>query len=636
MSERFFIHGASVVLGDAPHTSRALQKWLRQIPFSNGSGWALCTSSTRTTRRGVLADSVDQVGQFAADLKRVSWDEFKTRPFHGYTEAVVIGTQVADEDQHDGAVALHVSRIDGPVKVEFGREDGVVLPAVPDCEVSSLLRMAFAYHCVVSGVLPGQSEPRLWWARERTARIGRWAVSCTETIQPLSFYRPEVFTTRADSMDDLVSNIATSASESKGVLGAAIVAEPWDMRSKLDEAMELAAQGRRFSNGIWIEDARPRKAMFVTTGPFELSPRTGSSLAVSLPNWREAYPSTLKNSTWTGGSQQKSSRSAQHVAIGEWFARQLYKLTSSVFGDHEVLAESIAGRYFVDNKTTYDSELWSELLAGDFASLREWFAAQSDVAGATAEEMRWQSWLMVGPVEFVAEKIAEHPQVFMPVIRTSNECIISGTPEALDEVLLDLLNSPRVMATELHFSAVLHCDPARSGNEAWKKWWKPAEAPAMVHETLDLRKAIKQARTEGFETFIDIGPTGQFANWVDRELGETQRVCVPTSRIGVWGPIQLFNAAARLEAAGMDVDFAPLQDLGVEAPELNWVELPEEQQNPILNEIRELQHQITRIQAEHLRFESQLHDAQIKAGRAATDALLASLDALLSESKTAP
>ena len=639
MSTRFYIHGISIVYGDCPCTSVYLERWLSGRRPRSGSGRVLLNRAIEGTRHDLLAESAVQLGEFDALIPRVHWDTFRRQPFRGYDQALVVATQVetqeAVDEQLDAAVVLHISRIDGPTYVKFGAEATATLPGVTEGPVAALLRLALSFACVRFGVRPNSSDPALWWDRVREVGVGRWTVGSALPVEPLPFERPVVWQGAAETREELVSRAAGLKPGGEGAHRLVVVAPVWELPSKLAEAADIVASGRSFSQGIWVSDQAPRpepeRHAFAAPGPWDITPRSGGALAAVVPSWRAAYPEPLRNASWTGGNDDQLSHTSQQIALGQWFCTQMWSMGSALLGQADVLTESIAGHYFwQEPQTTYNHPIWQEQLAGDFSTLREWLASRHDIEAATAEQMMWQSWLVLGPLDVVEKAIEGHPGVFQVSIRTANECVVAGTPEALDDVLLELLNSPRVMASELPFCAVLHCPAAASSQDSWEQWWQPQTAPP-VHEPFDLRPTIHHAHQDGVTTFLDIGWSGHFANWIDRVLPEQEHHAIALSKPATWGPTQLFFAAGQLLALGLPVDMDVLRTIGSASTRATWMDLPDAVEGfaEVIETFQTVQTRLAELQHNFVAMQTEAHTEYVNAQSAALETLTQALSQLL-------
>ena len=146
-----------------------------------------------------------------------------------------------------------------------------------------------------------------------------------------------------------------------------------------------------------------------------------------------------------------------------------------------------------------------------------------------------------------------------------------GDDDAIDEVMLRLLNSPRMHATQLELDVAFHSSAAEPHAAALASLFG---VDGLDHVE-DIGDRVLDAWTRGARIFVDVGPRAGFSHWIPRILeGKPHEVIAldPTMQ----GPPALVDALVRLAAVGRDVSLAALKPLmcpvepSHRLPDLGW------------------------------------------------------------------
>lgn len=624
MIDRFVIEDVSIVFGSCDHTAAFLMAWWTGSHIERQAQEVLLPANVvaRGSRQNMLELSV--CGGLEPGLPTVSWSQFRHEAFSNHPRLVVVGSATgSDDDPLDVAVALQVSRqSEGGVDVERADYDAWIapLPRVPDA-IETLLAIALSAACCRHAVKPGRRVPEIWTGPRR-ARIGEWRLTSDAAALPLAMRRPKIHTFTGHDHEDLRQAIAEGRPAGDEPLRLTVVSRDEELERRLSETRSMLAAGRTFSRSIHLARAlESTRAELVFSGLSSSYTGVGHDWLVAVPAWRDGAPDPSHDEVMT------------RVRQTYWWqqrAVELMRLAQFEFeGFRGVSIGAVFGDWALNSPERFQelesSSLFRRELAGDYAAPREYWANQGHVEAATNDAIIWQCWAVVGPLETVHEVVDSSDLVYITEVRSDHECVVCGLPGALDEVLAALLDSPKIQVEELECREVLHCEPASPAIDAVGDAMEHAFV-SQVAKTLDLRPLWRDAWEQGTRVFVETGPRCLAAHWIEREIDDAgAHLSVSLDRRLGWGPLEIYDFAARLWAHGIRFDIEAIEGLltfderpmrlhalsDVEDSHLRWVDAPS-----VADRFAETQREATEahlsyIEAQSSAFESLL-DAQLK------------------------
>lgn len=195
---------------------------------------------------------------------------------------------------------------------------------------------------------------------------------------------------------------------------------------------------------------------------------------------------------------------------------------------------------------------------------------------------RWAMWNVLAPVGDVRAAIAGEARVHLAIINTANDTVIGGDRDACDRVVEALgrrrcrpvaynlaCHVPEVRQAfhqpwlDIHTRAVTAMPGVRHYSNGINGAYEVStDACAEVitrqaEHTLDFPATIEAAYADGVRIFVEHGPAGACTNFITEILGDRAHLAIQLDRRDK-NIEQLFEVAAALVAAGVDVDHRAL------------------------------------------------------------------------------
>lgn len=573
----FFIGDVALLFGDSSHTSEFFAGWLRgHWPNRQASFVNLRQVPAHGTRRAFLLRAVlCELG--AHESRVISYAEFVER---GAPPGSVVAAACCG-DEGDFAVAFVVAE-DG-VQVTPTRGSEWALP-IPDLPTAVLAPFSLGLAALVArhGYRPGKMpEPH-----DGPVRVGQTSVSALAHL-PLKV-RQRVL------VDEEVASVPV-----------VMATPPLELEQLREEAAEMVAAGRTFDRNISVRQPCPGKVAICFNGTSVATPGLPGSWDVHfrVPEFAQAVGLLERTLRWHQFIENLLADCGLRadVRLGHSVGRV------SAFGDVEASLKRLEGTELLDE------------LSGGFGAVRTHYAHSGRVDAASGEDQIWQAWLVLGPVETVEKVVAGQPLVELTERRGPLECVIAGFPDAIDLVMLELLNSPRMHATDLDTDLAVHTTAAAN---------RAAELQRVfgvdgLDRCEDIEPQVRAAWEAGVRVFVDVGPRAGFSHWIPRILeGLPHQVVAIDGAMA--GPLAAIDGLTRLRSLGLDVDlrgfepiFEPQVGTRVRLP-------PHEAPTDWLVEAQRIQAEIV---AAHQRF--------VARQRTALDAMLAAHRAALVELSSA-
>ena len=243
-------------------------------------------------------------------------------------------------------------------------------------------------------------------------------------------------------------------------------------------------------------------------------------------------------------------------------------------------------------------QLFTEEIGGEMGAVqREW-----------GIDVQWETWTVLAPVDTVQALVDAEPFVELSVIHSDKDCIIAGQAEGCQRVCqaigtrsclrlhydlavhMPALNQVRSRWLGLHRRTVVVQPNVRIYSAGYGKAYTPSEEAcaeailAQANQTLDFRRVIETAWSDGVRVFVEHGPQASCSRWIRDILGDREAVVVALDRKGA-GMTATLGAAASLWTAGVELNLDSLllqvtQGRPAQSPTLSFSAHPEPIQIP--------------------------------------------------------
>jgi PfaB family protein len=473
----------------------------------------------------------------------------------------------------------------------------------------ALLRVALGVGAVAHACRPGRDTlegPLPWMTSNgsRTAVVGGLAI--TSDRPPLPVPRGDAPRIEVFRGADRESVISAWEKGEPGGEGPAILAVVVDRTREVEDIDALLRAGRHFGDSFAFREAPIEGELgFVFTGSASPYRGMGRELFAHVPEAWQAVARRCGDAK-AGAAADTIFGHDDVLSPNEQIFSATFLSQAHAWVTREVLGlkpEAAIGYSMGESSALYalgvwddlddmlvelpESDIFEHLLSGDYAAIRKAWSAAGHVEAATADDIPWANWTLIGPVDDVIAAVADEPLVHVAMINTDNECVIGGYREACDRVLQKVLNSPKAHAAELPTPVAIHVPEAGEAASAYRALHRrpvvdtpdirfysnathepyavatDACADAQVAQataTLDFRKTVERAWEDGVRIFVEHGPRSLCTNWINRILGDREHVAVSLDVQGRDSLRSLFLAAAHLIAAGVPVEHAALTE----------------------------------------------------------------------------
>ncbi len=198
------------------------------------------------------------------------------------------------------------------------------------------------------------------------------------------------------------------------------------------------------------------------------------------------------------------------------------------------------------------------------------------------DQASWAVWNALAPVDDVRLAVTAEPRVHLAIINTHDDVVIAGDAEACQRVV-SVIGQTRCVKVDYNLAchvpevaAAFHDDwvdvhtrrveavpevrfYSNGANGAYKVTTEACASviTAQAEATIDFPATIEAAYADGVRIFVEHGPAGACTNFINKILAGREFVAVQLDRKGR-GLDQVFDAAAALLAAGVDVDIEAL------------------------------------------------------------------------------
>ena len=545
----------------------------------------------------------------------------------------IAGELAHDQPPADAAVVLVVRRLSDAraqgLNVLAVLDDGAPEPWTFDSAraraafgyphaAQGLLDVALTAHCCGHAVQPGSRNAAPWLVDRGEARQG---VVKTRTIgaqhvslglrsdgsaRPLPRARkPHLAFAHGADRTAVIANLRAGVFVDRPTQSArvAVVATPTQLAAHAAATADALQTGRTFGDDFFYrEGTLDGEVAFVFTGSATAYPGMGGDLIAHAPQLVEGHAGPAP--AWLYDGSAADGDVAREIWATSWLSQVHAHLSTDVLGlspDAAIgysLGESSAlfalgawGDFDELLQQLPASKLFQNELAGDFAAIRAAWVADGHIDAATGQSKIWENWTILGDVDKVRTLAQNEPLCEVTIVNADDECVLGGSPDAIERVLLKLLDDPKVQATQLPQSVAVHTTHAASVRDAYRtlhlrdtqavegvRFYSNATnthyaptseacADAIVGQAvapIDFAATVRNAWADGVRIFIEHGPRAACTSWISRVLHDREHLAVALDRAGTSAAQHVLGVAAQLVLAGVDVDWRAFADLHAE------------------------------------------------------------------------
>ncbi len=227
------------------------------------------------------------------------------------------------------------------------------------------------------------------------------------------------------------------------------------------------------------------------------------------------------------------------------------------------------------------SPLFKSRLSGPMNAVREAWGLEPQETGRS--EDLWANFVLMATEERVREAINDEARVYLTHVNTPRQVVIGGEPEACQRVIQRL----KCSSLKAPFNYALHCEAMKSAYGEFRRlnihpiqrWpemrlYSAAEydqfrpvPEEIAHRVatglcqhLDFPRLIQLAHNDGGRIYIEIGPGGNCAKWIEDTLRGQPGLAMSVNRKGMDDAAALIRAVARLASHGVGVDLRALYE----------------------------------------------------------------------------
>ncbi|MDF1663196.1 MAG: beta-ketoacyl synthase N-terminal-like domain-containing protein, partial [Planctomycetota bacterium] len=365
----------------------------------------------------------------------------------------------------------------------------------------------------------------------------------------------------------------------------------WQARAgQAKKSLEAGATKFSIAPGVYYSSkAMEGELGYVFTGAAAAYAGMGRELFAGFPNLAprllKRYPSLKKAAHWLDPRNSELSDKPFEVLHGCSFLCQAHSELTGHFNkrSHEPDLGVSSGEtnsmfdmgawtdFEAMFQEIYDSGMYQEQIAGEFqCAVKSWQDSQ-------ITEINWACWRILASVDEVQRVVDQIPFVQLTMINTDTDCVIGGQADSCKKVIDEIgaryafplghdiiAHSPEMKAWEqpwydLHHRKTDAVEGVRFYSNALGTHYQASAdriAEALTGQALkcvDFRKVVEAAWEDGVRIFVEHGPRGSSAAWIQQILGDRPHLAVALDRPGA-GVDQFIDAMAQLLAAGVPVN----------------------------------------------------------------------------------
>ncbi|AFZ23497.1 PfaB family protein [Cylindrospermum stagnale PCC 7417] len=225
------------------------------------------------------------------------------------------------------------------------------------------------------------------------------------------------------------------------------------------------------------------------------------------------------------------------------------------------------------------SPLFKTRLSGTKNAVREYWGLPQE-QDSQGQDF-WSNYVLMCPVSRVREALKQENRVYLSLINTPEEVVISGETQACQRVIQNL----NCDAFPTQIKHVIHCQPMQSEYGELVKintlpiqnipetvfYSAAAYEPITLDshsignniakclcQELDFPRLINRVYDDGYKIFIEVGVGSNCSRWIGQTLQQKEHVTISVNRRGVDDHISIVKALAKLLSHRVNLDLSPL------------------------------------------------------------------------------
>ncbi|MBJ93189.1 MAG: beta-ketoacyl synthase [Rickettsiales bacterium] len=398
---------------------------------------------------------------------------------------------------------------------------------------------------------------------------------------------PRIFRFAAATKDELLEALSKNQESLTGQWRCAILAStPEQLEERREKARRHIENGSPAGPGITHhQQAIEGELAFVFGGAGSAYPEMGRALLQAMPELADQLKKTSKLAYQRLLEPPPEEPDPLHLL---WSSSALCQLHAQLSQDLLKLhPNAVIGYSSGESNSLFASGLWTDMdkMIED-AARSELFTRlvggpMEVVETALGRPLTWETWTVLAPVDQVRELTTGRDDLFLSVIHSDRDCIVSGSAAACAE-LISSIGAGRCL--RLHYDLAVHVPLLNQVADAWLdlhrrpitaqpgirvysggpggSYLPTSESCAQAildqsNRCLDFRQVIEAAWRDGVRIFVEHGPQGSCSRWIGDILADREALIVSLDRKGN-GVEALLEAGAALWSAGLDLDLDSL------------------------------------------------------------------------------
>jgi PfaB family protein len=244
-----------------------------------------------------------------------------------------------------------------------------------------------------------------------------------------------------------------------------------------------------------------------------------------------------------------------------------------------MFAQGVWTNFQQSSEKLNSSSLFKTRLAGPKNAIREYWklSAEQNIDN----ENLWRNYVLLCPLSQVRAAIKSEKSVYITLINTPEEVIISGDPQACERVIKNL----KCYAYLTPVKHVIHCEPMRSEYDELAQIntlptqevkdtvfysgaeYKPitidsksiaSNIAQTVCQELDFPRLVNRVYNDGSKIFIEVGVGGNCVRWISHILQDKEHFAVALNKRGTDDHISIIKALAKLLSHQVQMDLSSL------------------------------------------------------------------------------
>ncbi len=227
----------------------------------------------------------------------------------------------------------------------------------------------------------------------------------------------------------------------------------------------------------------------------------------------------------------------------------------------------------------HSSPLYQTRLSGPQQAVREYW---QDESTAQPDDDVWANYILIASAEKVLPHLEDEPRVYLAIINSPREVMISGDPAGCQRVIRKV----RCRSLRAPFNHVIHSPPVHSEYDELVRintttvrdvpavqFYSAADYAPMTlgsgdkvaHSIarvccnrLDFARLVQRVYDDGARIFVELGPARNCTHWIETILKGQEHMAVAINKKGVPDHTSVVRLLARLCSHQVPLDLAPL------------------------------------------------------------------------------